>query len=92
MKNSMHINRNPNILRYQEKCQELHKKKIVEANPAVRPKAFSQTIDELERRNLAKMRAHEFSVSEKEAQIRKGNQKLLDKLIQISSGKFVFFL
>ena len=49
----------------------------------------AQPVNELERMNMAKLRTHEHIVGEKEAEIRRGNQKLLDRLVEISSGKFV---
>ncbi len=39
--------------------------------------------------NQAKLRAHEHFQLEREFAIRMGNQKLLDKLVEISAGKFV---
>ena len=85
----MHVDRNVNEAKYREKCLELHKKRIIDARVDKKAKVTSQTMDELDKRNQAKAKAHEHTLYEKEAAIRKGNQKLLDKLIEISSGKSV---
>lgn len=67
----------------------LHKQKIKEIQYSKKPKNKDNSLDHI---NMSKLRTHEFAMSEKEAAIRRGNEKLLDKLVEISSGKHVLIL
>eukprot|EP00347_Sterkiella_histriomuscorum_P020106 403339081 len=84
-----YIEKNLDLEKYRERCQEMHSKKLGELQKPGDVKKLAKTVEEeLERKRKEKLKTHEFNNLEKNILINRDNQVLLNKLVEISKGKW----
>ena len=84
-----YIDRNIDNHRYRDMCNYDHHKKLVELSKAQDVRAISKSqTQQLKKIKNLRDQVKKFDMAEKNVHINKDNQKLLSKLIEISSGKW----
>ena len=84
-----YIEKNLGKARDEKRKMELHNKKLREIQDRNKPKKEKKKKQDMtERIKETKLKSHGFMKSEKNAEINRENQILLNKLVEISNGKW----